>query len=286
MNAARRAHGREILERIAARHRCERTARTFHDRQKCGDVPIAQIRIDHDVGAARSNGKITKAVAEGTVELDGVDQLLNALVALLFPCRPVARCKKRCLGQLSAVTHMKRTNQGHGAVVVVKRSTRKGTHRTHACSRMTDGRENRPETRSVVAFERNQRAEKKTVGDKAAGAVNRIQYPAIPNPVNFLAFLDAELFAEDSVLREPLTNHLAHDGFGLFVSLRHGRAVVLVIDFNAAQEAGRNLSKGCVEKLKKKRRKTFEFGRRCRRAVAIGGHSGTPRRIAIYCFKS
>ena len=76
---------------------------------------------------------------------------------------------------------------------------------------MTDGRENRPEARTVVALQRDQRAEKKAVRDKAAGAVNRIQNPAIANAVDFFAFFDAKFLAENSMLRVTRFNELAKE---------------------------------------------------------------------------
>ena len=39
------------------------------------------------------------------------------------------------------------------------------------------------------------------------------------------------------MLRVTRFNELAHDGFGLFIGLCHGRAVVLVVNLDATQKS-------------------------------------------------
>ena len=152
-------HRTQFLKRIAARERREHASRPLDDREQSSNVPVAQIRIDHDVGATRSHGKISEAVTHRAVKLDRINELLHAGIALLFGTRPVACRQQGGLGKIRAFAHRSRTAETVPAIVKPQNGAFPASDDPDIGRGMRDRRKHRPEPGSVIALQSNQRAE-------------------------------------------------------------------------------------------------------------------------------
>ena len=231
MQGPRRTHGAEIRERIAARRRRDRTTRTFHDGQESRDIPVAKFRIHHDVGAARSHGKVPETISHRPVEFDAVDERLNPGTAVLLPRRPMTGCQERRFFKISAVPHLKRPINDGTTVFQMHDSSVKASDGSHICCRMAHGGEDRSKSGTVIALQGDERSEQKRVRNKAAGSVDRIQYPTVANALYVSSLSFAPLFTEDAVIGEFSFDHPPHFFFSEFVGFGDGTAVRLIFRY-------------------------------------------------------
>src|SRR2546425_13262302 len=113
---------------------------------------------------------------------------------------------------------------------------------------MCDRAEHWPKTGPFIAFERNQSAEQKTIGDKSTRAVDRIQHPAVTWHRAY-RFLDAEFFTQHTVRRITRFDQCAHRLFGAPVGLCYGRSVGLRDYRRCVEEMVPDHAERCADQL-------------------------------------
>ena len=155
-------------------------------------------------------------------------------------------------------------------------SSVKASDGSHICCRMAHGGEDRSKSGTVIALQGDERSEQKRVRNKAAGSVDRIQYPTVANALYVSSLSFAPLFTEDAVIGEFSFDHPPHFFFGEFVGFGDGTAVRLIFRYEPRQKTRHDHIKRRVNKHVYERHEPRLFFRRYRRRIAFLPHHAIP----------
>ena len=193
MQRLRRLRSARLLQRIAAAPRSDDASRTFDHGHDAGDVPVRELRIEHQVGGTCRHGEVAKS---------NRPRCDRALLVGRFP-RSVQRLLRCCSPWSSALWPARSRPPGvarrTSCVVTIRRSHRALVSRwcpitatpAAVCDRTrVSGRYPlRSQRSSAISVPK-----RKQLADERSCAVDRIEHPAV-----VVAVLDAELLTEDRV---------------------------------------------------------------------------------------